>query len=394
MEYQFNTPVDQTQLQTMKWEARYREQKDLLCYSLADSDFCAPPQLVRRLVERASKPHYGYTYRPDSFYEAVVNWYSRHMAWSIQPEWISKGYGIYPSICLMIQEFTDPGDGIIFQTPVHEVFWTVIRANDRHPVENPLLLAENGYQIDLDDFEAKIIRNNVRMYMLCSPHNPVCRTWTKYELSRLAEICIKHNVLIVSDEVYAPLVHPGYTFTPIASLSPEISAHTITCFSPSKAFSLTGIKDSIVITENPVYFQRYEKALVRMNMNFGANLFGTTAIQCVLDECDDWLEQHLLYVLETRQQMEKYLEENIPEIKLMAAQATCFGWLDFRALGMADEELEKFLIEQARVLLRPGYHMGPEGRGFMRMVLSCPRKTVMQGLGQICSALHPEKEST
>jgi len=390
MEYQFNLPVDQTQLQTMKWEPRYREHKDLLCYSLADSDFCAPPQLVKRLTERASKPHYGYTYRPDSFYEAVVNWYSRHAQWSIRPEWISKGYGIYPSICLMIQEFTRPGDGIIFQTPVHEVFWTVIEANGRRPVENPLLLTENGYQIDFEDFEEKIVRNHVGIYMLCSPHNPVCRVWTKAELSRLAEICIKHNVLIVSDEVYSPLVHPGQTFVPIASLSPEVSAHTITCFSPSKAFSLTGIKDSLVITENPAYFQRYEKALIRMNMNFGANLFGTVAIQCVLDECDDWLEQQVGYVVETRRQMEKYLAETMPEIKLMPGQATCFGWLDFRALGMEDKALEEFLIKRAKVLLRPGYHMGPGGSGFMRMVLSCPRETVMQGLRQIRSALPPE----
>lgn len=389
MEYQFNVPVDQTQLQTMKWEPRYREHKDLLCYSLADSDFCAPPQLVRRLVERASKPHYGYTYRPDSFYDAIVNWYGRHAAWPIRPEWISKGYGIYPSICLMIQEFTKPGDGVIFQTPVHEVFWTVIRSNGRHPVENPLVLTDRGYQIDFEDFEAKIVRNKVRMYMLCNPHNPVCRAWSGSELSRLAEICMKHGVLIVSDEVYAPLVHPGYAFVPIASLSPEISSHTITCFSPSKAFSLTGIKDSLVIAENPAYFQRYEEALVRMNMNFGANLFGTVAIQCVLDECDGWLEQQLHYVVETRRQMEEYLAEMLPEIKLMPSQATCFGWLDFHSLGLADERLEEFLIKQAKVLLRPGYHMGPGGSGFMRMVLSCPRETVMQGLRQICGALHP-----
>lgn len=390
MGYSFDLPVDQSQLQTMKWAPRCRENRDLLCFSLADSDFCAPPQLVRRLTERAAKPHYGYTYRPDSFYASVVNWYQRQAAWSIQPGWISKGYGIYPSICLMIQEFTQPGDGVIFQTPVHEVFWTVVQANGRRPVENPLLLTEGGYRIDFADFEAKIVENRVRLYMLCSPHNPVCRVWTREELLHLAEICLRHGVLIVSDEVYAPLVHPGVSFLPIASLSPEISAHTLTCFSPSKAFSLTGIKDSLVIAENPDCFQRYEQSLVRMNMNFGANLFGTVAIQCVLDECGGWLAQQLRYVLETRRQMEAYLAENLPEVRLMPAQATCFAWLDFRALGMEDQALERFLTDRAGVLLRPGYLMGPGGSGFMRMVLACPRETVMQGLRQICGALRAE----
>lgn len=390
MKYQFDIPVDQTKLHTMKWEPRFRKAQDLLCYSLADSDFQAPPQLTQRLMERVALPHYGYTYRPDSFYEAVVNWYQRHTGWKIQPEWISKGYGIYPSICLIIQAFTQPCDGIIFQTPVHEIFWTIIQANGRKAVENPLLLTDEGYQFDFEDFERKIVEEHVTMYMLCSPHNPVCRLWKREELERLSEICLRHNVLIVSDEVYSPLAHPGYNFLPVAALSPEVSAQTITCFSPSKAFSLTGIKDSLVIIERKEYLRRYEQALITMNMNFGANLFGTVAIQCVLDECDDWLQEQIQYVLETRAAMEAFLAEHLPQIKLMPAQATCFGWLDFRALGMKNDQLEHFLIDEAGVLLRSGYHMGPGGEGFQRIMLSCPRNSVLQGLERICKAVHSQ----
>ena len=387
MKYNFDVPVDQSLFNGMKWEQRYRNEKDLLCFSLADSDFEAPPQLTDRIAKRARVPHYGYAYRPDSFYESVVNWYMRHTGWIVEPEWISKGYGIYPSVCLIIQEFTEPDEGVIFQTPVHEVFWTVVEANGRNPVENPLVLEGDKYQFDYEDFERKIIEQNVTMFLLCSPHNPVCRLWSEDELKRLADICIRHGVLIVSDEVYAPLAHPGFQFKPIASLSEDISMQTITCFSPSKAFSLTGIKDSLTIIENSEYMNRYEKALIRMNMNFGANLFGNVAIQCVLDECDDWLEQHIDYVIKNRDTMVEYFRDNLPLLKLMPSEATCFAWIDCRALGFEDSELDEFLQNEAGVLLRPGYHMGPGGYGFMRMMLSCPRTIMLEGLDRIKIAL-------
>lgn len=384
--FDFNRSVNQEVLNTMKWEARYRDGKDLLCYSLADSDFEAPPILTERMVERAKKPHYGYTYRTDAFHNSVVNWLDRHVGWQIKADWISKGYGIYPSVCLIIQRFTQPGEGVIFQTPVHEVFWTVIEVNGRKAVENPLILDGDRYKFDFVDFEEKIVANNVKLFLLCSPHNPVCRLWTEEELKTLAEICLKHGVLIISDEVYAPLSHPGHRFISIASLSKEISYNTITCFSPSKAFSLTGIKDSLTIIENPDHFKRYEEALVTMNMNFGANLFGNVAIQCVLDECDDWLKEHIDYVIENRLTLNNYLETELPIIKLMPAEATCFAWLDCRALGLDDAGLDQFFVEEAGVLLRPGHHMGPGGKGFVRMMLSCPRSTVLEGLDRIKEA--------
>jgi|CZCA01.1.fsa_nt_gi cystathionine beta-lyase len=387
MKYVFDTPVDQMHLTTMKWERTYRDgEEDLLCMSLADGDFCAPPQLVHRLSKRAAIPHYGYVYRPDSYYQTIINWFDRHMNWQIERDWISHSYGIYPSICLMIQEFTNPGDGIIFQPPVHEVFWTVVEANGRKPVENPLVLTEDGYRMDFDDFERKIVESNVKMMILCSPHNPVGRAWTRDELTRLVEICLRHGVMIISDEVYSPLVYKGIEFTSLATVSPEASLNSITCFSPSKAFSLTGLKDSLVITRNKEYMQRFEKALVRMNMNFGANLFGTVAIECVLGECDDWVEQQLAYVQENRRFMDAYLKKHIPQIKLMPAEATCFAWLDCRRLGLDDEQLERFFEKKARVLVRPGVPMGEGGSGFVRLVLSCPRSTVEEALDRICRA--------
>lgn len=388
MKYDFDTPVNQAEIQSLKWEKHYHGgENDLICMSLADSDFQAPPILVQRMVERASKPHYGYTYRDEGFYNAVIGWYSRHTKWQIRPEWISKGYGIYPSICLVIQEFTEPGDGVIFQTPVHEVFWTIVEKNGRRAVENPLTLTGQHYQMDLVDFEKEIIENHVRLYILCSPHNPVCRVWSREELAAVSAICLKHGVLMVADEVYAPLTHLDGGFTPLASISPEVSDRTITCFAPSKAFSLTGIKDSLVIIENPDIMKRYEQALIRMNMNFGANLFGTVAIQCVLDECDDWMREQIEYVLDNRTLMSDFLQKEIPCMTLMPSESTCFAWVDCRNLNLDDEALESFFTDSARVLIRPGKYMGPGGSGFVRFMLSCPKSTLINALRNIKKAV-------
>lgn len=387
MKYDFDVPVDQTSITTMKWEEKFRNGKDLVCMSLADSDFHAPPILVKRLEERVRKAHFGYTYRDDSFYASITNWYKRHFGYAILKEWICKGAGIYPSICLIIQEFTAPGDGIIYTTPVHEVFRTVIESNGRVPVESPLILdKKNRYTFDYDDFEKKVCSQNIKIFILCSPHNPVCRVWTGYELERIAEICLKNNVLVVSDEVYSPLVHPNINFTPFGSLSKEIERNTITCFSPSKAFSLTGMKDSVTIISDEEKRARYKKALVRMNMNFGENLFGTVAIKCVLDECDDWLNQQLDYVMKNREYLQQSLKDAGVPFVLMPSEATVFAWLDCRTLGFSDDELDHFFSNQAKVSVRVGGKMGEGGTGFVRFVLACPRSTLEKAVNRIIAA--------
>ncbi len=382
---EFDTELPREGLSSMKWE--YEKERtgfdDILSYGTADMDFKSPEPVRKAICRVAEKGHLGYPYVPDSYYSAVENWLYRTTGWKIDGrQSISNHVGIYTSVWNVIQSMTREGDEIIIQTPVHFCFGEMIRCNHRTVVENPLKNVDGRYEIDFDQLESCFTRRTKLMW-ICNPHNPVGRAWTKEELTEIGRLCLKHKVRILSDDVYCGLLLPGNTYTPIASLSKEISDITITCYSPSKTYNTTGIKFSYVVAENLDMMELYDEALHQLDLNYGINLFGLAVTEAAYNECDGWVRELMEYIRENLEFLKVYLAENIPDITLVESEATYFAWLDCRSLGISSDALAEELEQEAHVILGSGEGLGTGGNGYLRMNLACPKKTLLRGLERI-----------
>jgi cystathionine beta-lyase len=394
VKYDFDTVVNRVNTGAVKWDGM-RERfgtNDLLPMWVADMDFPSPPEVVKALQERASHGIYGYAVRPDSFYEAVIAWMKSRHNFSIQREWISHSPGVVAGLSLIVRALTEPGDKIIVQPPVYYPFFHVIRATGRVVVENPLRFANGRYTMDFDDLEQKAA-SGAKMLILCSPHNPVGRVWTREELMRLGEICRAYNVLVVSDEVHGDLVYPQYTQTPFASISPEFANHSVTFVAPSKTFNLAGLQTALVIIPNEDLRKRYNKT-VQDHFVGGANVFGVVAAEYAYRHGGPWLDALLEYLQGNLEFLMDYIHTHIPSIKVVRPEGTYLVWLDFRELGLGKKELDDFVVQRAKVALDRGHMFGTGGEGFQRMNIACPRALLEQGLKQIADAVDTFRLST
>ncbi|MED1203411.1 MalY/PatB family protein [Heyndrickxia acidicola] len=393
MNYDFNESINRLNTASIKWDEveNLFGAADILPMWVADMDFRCPQPVVDALKNRVEQGIYGYTTRPASYFDAVIHWMKKRHKWDIEKDWICHAPGVVPALGFIVQAYTNPGDKIIIQPPVYQPFTNVITQNGREVLENPLLFDNGTYKMDYDDLETKA-KSGAKMIILSSPHNPVGRVWTKEELTRLGEICIQNNVLVVSDEIHFDLVYKGHIHTPFASIFKEFAMNSIICTAPSKTFNLAGIKASNIIIPNPDLRETYTAKLNQLFLN-SSSTFGIAATEAAYRFGDEWLDQLLDYLQGSRDFLLDYTEKHLNGIKAVKPEGTYLVWLDCRELGMDAKALEAFMQKEAKVAFNEGYIFGSGGEGFTRVNIACPRSVLEEGLRRIAEALRKMRGS-
>lgn len=385
--YRFDEPLDRAQLSTAKWESEIARTDDptLLCFGTADMDFRSAPAIVEAIRDVASRGHFGYPHKPRSYHDAVLGYFARRWGWIVAPESLDSHVGIYPSIQVLLEIFSEPGDEVVFQTPVHHIFEDLIHANGRVPLANELAVRDGVYEMDMASLTA-LVTPRTKVFLLCNPHNPVGRAWTPAELSILNDFCVERGIKVISDEVYGGLTLPGHRFTPMATVSSSAADNTATVASASKAFNLTGLKHSLVVISHQDDMAAYRLALHRTNLFFGGSIFGIAATEVALRDCDDWSDSLMDYVASNLALLRDFLRRDLPGVILIEPEATYFAWLDVSALGMDDESIARFLESEAHVVVSYGSGMGPGGSQHVRVNLACPQGLLRAGLERLTRA--------
>lgn len=387
----FDYDLDRRNTRSMKWDgcnAKFGVDPsvEMVPMWIADMDFRAPQEVVEALKQRVECQAYGYTTKPDSFYDAIINWVDRHYHWKVQKDWIVFTPGVIPGYTIVIQSFTEPGDGIIVQTPVYYPFMDGVNNNGRKLVLNPLKEENGHWTMDFEDLEAKVKDPANKLLILSNPHNPVGRAWTKEELEKLGNLCADNNVLLISDEIHADLMMGGHKHQAVCALSEKIRQNTITHYAPSKTFNLAGLQTAYAIIPNDEMRAKYVKGM-NANRIFNMNWFGSTALEAAYNHCDGYVTALCDYVTANIDYMADFLKEKLPMLKMEKAEATYMVWVDFRGTGMSTEEIEAFIAQKAHIGTDMGSWFGPGGEGYLRFNLACPRKLLEKALNQLEAAL-------
>lgn len=387
MIYDFDEPVDRQGTSCVKYDLRNDVfgKGDIIPMWVADMDFKTPPFIIDALRKRLDHEILGYTFRRDEYFTSLIEWVNRRYSWNISREWITFSPGIVPAVNMCTLAFTEPGDSIVVQPPVYFPFFPAIEDHNRIMVLNPLSESAGKWGFDYADLEEKAAAG-ARMLILSNPHNPVGRAWRRNELIQLAEICLKYNMIILSDEIHSDLVLPGYKHTPVASLSGEIADITVTCLAPSKTFNLAGMSTSSLVISNNDLLGRFNRVVEKLHIGMG-NLLGTEASIAAYTSGDEWLGQLLGYINANIEYVSRFCRENIPVIKPAVTEATYMIWLDCREMKMNSDELNNFFIHQAGLGLNEGSTFGKGGEGFMRMNIACPLNTVKEAMKRLSEAI-------
>jgi len=383
--FDFDQIINRAETDSMKYGARKAlfGREDVTPLWVADMDFACPEAITNSLVDRAKHPIYGYTDFPDSLYEALISWLKRRHGWAIEKEWVVMCPGVVPTLHAASIAFTAPNEKIIVQPPVYHPFFSSITNTGRQIARNPLSLDNGQYTIDYDHLAQ--CAADASMLFLCSPHNPVGRVWRQEELAQLLAIAREHDLLILADEIHADLVYPEYGHQMLATLA-EPNDNIITTVAPSKTFNIPGLGLSALIVPDGEQRAAINKAFNTLHVS-AANPFSIAAFEAAYNEGEAWLDALLQYLAQTRDDVARYLAEQLPQIKLIAPQGTYLLWLDCRALKLSDAELKKFFIHEAGLGLSPGTLFGQGGSGFMRMNIGTPRQVIVNALDNIKAAL-------
>jgi cysteine-S-conjugate beta-lyase len=385
-QYNFDEIIPREGTNCIKYDLRekYFKSPDVMPLWVADADFKTPDFIADAIKLRAEHEIYGYTFQPDSYFNAIQGWMMRRHHWSLNREWISFSPGVVAGITLAIEAFSKPGDGIVIQPPVYFPFFDCVKGTKRRVIENPLKLQNNRYYFDLDDLKSKI-DNNTRLLLLCNPQNPGGTVRTREELAELSEFCNNHNILIISDEIHSDLVFNGYRHVPLAMVSDTAEANSIILMAPSKTFNVAGLASSVVIIPNKQKRLRYERVLNVGHFGMG-NIFGSVALEAAYTYGDDWLQQLMDYLWNNYLYLETFFHEHLPRVKVMKPEATYLIWLDFSEYGMNDAELIQFTTEKAKVGLNNGGRFGSGGDGWLRLNIACPRSILAEALDRLKAA--------
>ena len=386
--WSFDEVIDRSETQSAKWD--YFE-KDLLPLWVADMDFRVPQPIINAIINRANHGIFGYSYFHSAYFDAVLNWFKRHYSWEIKKEWLAFTPGVIPAINMAIQSFSNPGDKIIVQNPVYYPFFGAIQNNGRRLLYNPLKRIGRRYQMDLDDLKRKIKDIRAKILILCSPHNPVGRVWTRDELINVGEICIENEILIISDEIHCDLILPGFTHTNFASINNNFAMNSITCTSLSKTFNLAGLQLSNIIIPNKKlrnsFINHIESVFIPEEFGYLPNDLSLVAFTAAYQKCDEWLNSLLIYLKQNVDFLKSFIRNNITQIEVIEPEGTYLVWLDFRKLGIDPDKMKNFLRQKARVVLDDGSKFGRDGEGFQRINIACPRTTLQKALERIHNAI-------
>lgn len=385
---------------------------DVLPLWVADMDFPVSEEISKSLHAAVEHGIYGYTQPKDAYYNAVMNWMERKHNWKTKREWIVKTPGVVFALGAAVKAFTDPGDAILIQNPVYYPFTNIIRDNNRKVVDNTLVYhpvtertvvpvttddvseqqinnvgtVSPAYQIDFEDFERKIEQEHVKLFILCNPHNPVGRVWTVEELQKLGEICLRHHVIVVSDEIHNDFVYPGYEHTVFANVDPRFAEFTLTCTAPSKTFNLAGLQISNIFIPNENLRKAFKAEIDKTGYD-EPNALGVVACEAAYRAGEDWLDQLKAYLLKNLNFLRDFLQEKLPQIHLVEPEGTYLVWLDCSELGITGKELDQFIVDKAGLWLDGGSMFGPSGAAFQRVNIACPQATLELALNKLKAAV-------
>ena len=384
----FDERINRFDTHSVKWdhtEAIF-EKEDLLPMWVADMDFRAPQPVIDALTTRIQHGIFGYSMPTENTKSAIQGWLNRRHHWSIQQDWIVFTPGVVPALSAAVNTYTEKGDKVVIQSPVYYPFRDMVEKSEREVVDNPLVRRNGKYEMDFNDLETKIADPEVKMLLLCNPHNPVGRVWKKEELMKLAELCLANHVLIVSDDIHFDLIFKGYEHTLISSLSNEIAANTITCIAPSKTFNLAGMQLSTIIIPDEEKREKFNAYMGKLGL-FAPSPFGITAVEAAYNHGEEWLDDLMDYLQENLSYLTTFINERLPQIDVIEPEGTYLVWLDFTKLNMSHEELEQFVQGEARLALDEGYIFGEGGKGFERINIACPQSVLQEGLERLEKAI-------
>ena len=389
MKYDFSQVIERNDTLSIKYDfARERKKpNDLLSLWVADMDFPVAQEIKDALIERCNHGIFGYSEVKTPYYEVIAKWYQEKFNWTTKKQWLVKTPGVVAAIANAIRAFTNIGDAVLIQKPVYYPFFLTIEDNQRKVVNNSLVYKNGRYEMDFVDFEEKIISHKVKLFVLCSPHNPVGRVWNKEELLKIGDICLKHKVIVVADEIHADFVYHGHQHQVFANLKTEYQEITVTCTAPSKTFNIAGLQVSNIFIANENLRKKFKQDL-KKTANADINVMGLIACQAAYSQGEDWLRQVKIYIAENLEYVKTFLRDNLPQVKLIEPEGTYLIWLDFRELNLTEEELEDLIINKAKLWLDGGTMFGVEGLGFQRINIACPRKILEQALEQLVQAIN------
>ena len=387
--YNFDEIIERGHTDSIKWSKQHLKKEfgaeDSVPMWIADMDFKAAPPIIDAVVARATHGVYGYGHKTDEFLDAVVGWQQKRNGWTINRDWILFTPGIIPALNFILERFCNPGDKVIIQSPVYYPFANIINNNGLHIANNPLIHRNGRYQIDFVQLEEIARDGRVKVMILCNPHNPVGRVWTENELTKMGEICLKNNVLVVTDEIHSDLVYPPHRHMPFAKLSEAFMMNAIVCTSPSKTFNLAGLQLSNIIVPNPRLRQELHHKISTIDID--PNSFATVAQIAAYTQGEEWLEQLLIYLQKNLDFMEEFLEKRLPRVKMTRPEATYLAWLDFSDYGLTDQELRELMQKKAKVAMDDGFIFGAGGEQFQRINFACPKSMLKHALLYIESSL-------
>lgn len=382
--YNFETIGKRYHIGSKKWdellENGVREEEDIIPFSVADMELETPPEIADALLREIEHFVLGYAAPTDEYLEVVCRWMKERHNWEAKPEWILPEHGVIDSFFNAVKIFTQPGEGVMLMTPVYYPMYRAVSYNHRVLVDCPLVYQGDHYEIDFEDFERKAADENTKLLILCSPHNPVGRAWNREELERIAMICLKYHVLVVSDEIHFDLVMPGHQHIVYATLSEEAANHCIVCTAPSKTFNLAGLQTSNIFVPNPELRERYWAELKRTNPYPKCNILGYRACEAAYKYCAPWLDQVIQLIDRNRKLVTDFMAREFPQIQVTNLEATYLLWMNWRGLGLNSKELERINHQEARLFFDEGYIFGAQGDGFERWNLACPSRYIQEAL--------------
>ncbi len=389
MTYDFDEIIERRDTDSLKYDfaAKRGKPDGLLPLWVADMDFRTPACVIDALIEKSAHGIFGYSESREDYFEVLQGWFSRRFDWQVQPDWLVKTPGVVFAVCAAIRALTQTGNAVLIQQPVYYPFTESVEVNRRKLVVNELVYDGSTYHIDFEDFEQKIKEHNVKLFILCNPHNPVGRVWTRDELIRMGDICAAHDVTVISDEIHADFIYPDNTHTIFAGLKPEFEAITVTCTAPTKTFNLAGLQISNIFVANRTIRHRIRQEINRCGYS-QLNVMGIVACKAAYQKGEDWLEALKGYLAENLVYLRDFLETRIPEIKLVEPQGTYLVWLDCKALKLSDKALDELIVSRAKLWLDAGTMFGQGGSGFQRINIGCPRSVLKQALEQLERAVH------